>query len=253
MSNTPPVQNQAQPTTLPLTPKKKKPWLLITVVVLLLGVIGVLGYKYYQLKQQTDKEQSQIQSVESPTPKLTITKKPYTENTNVSNQKKYVNPEFGISFLYLTIDAFDNKTKFTTKEIGSKFYIYPEEHSYETGQYIEVFEKDPNKTLEQTIKTTFLENYSEEKCAIHIEELSSQYPTSYIKAIIKVPGEFTDMQEMSEKARECPKTYTQFGGSAYFLMDQKHSDKFAFFSIGQYGIAANKDNVMWQDTIEFTD
>ena len=81
-------------------------------------------------------------------------------------------------------------------------------------------------------------NYSEEKCVVSVKELSDDYPTSYVAAIIKVPGEFTDISDMREKVRECPKTYTQFGGSAYFLMDEDHSDKFVFFSIGQYSILA---------------
>ena len=76
---------------------------------------------------------------------------------------------------------------------------------------------------------------------------------SYTKAIIKVPGEFTDMEEMSAKVAECPKIYTQFGGSAYFLMDNNHAGKFAFFSIGQYAIASGTDDLAWQDTIEFLD
>ena len=258
-SNIQPTNPQPAPQTPLLASEKKKPWILIAIIIFLLSVTGVLGYKYYELKQQAYNELSQTQPVKSstlklsssPSPKLTITKPPYTENTSVPNQKKYINPKLGISFLYLTTDAFDNKTTFTTKEVGNKVYVYPEKHSYETGQYIEVFEKDPNKTLEQAIKTTFLENYSEEKCTTYIEKLSSEYPTSYVKAIIKVPGGFTDMMEMSEKARECPKTYTQTNGISFFLMDKNYPSKFAFFSIGQYGIAANKDNVMWQDTIEF--
>lgn len=70
MPKTPPVQNQTQPTpkqnnTPPTTqtppqpkPKKKTPWILISIVVFLLGAIGVLGYKFYQAKQKLDNQQS---------------------------------------------------------------------------------------------------------------------------------------------------------------------------------------------------
>ncbi|MEA3355524.1 MAG: hypothetical protein U9Q63_03515 [Patescibacteria group bacterium] len=72
MQNTQPIQNPTQPTPtsqsantppttqapLEETPKKKKTWLLIFLVVLLLSATGVLGYKYYELKQQLENKQS---------------------------------------------------------------------------------------------------------------------------------------------------------------------------------------------------
>jgi len=48
---TPPSITSASPTL-----KKKTPWLLISLVVLLLSATGVLGYKYYQVKQQLDNQ-----------------------------------------------------------------------------------------------------------------------------------------------------------------------------------------------------
>jgi len=49
----PTTQTSPQP-----TPKTKIFWLLISLIVLLISTTGVLGYKYYELKQQLDNQQS---------------------------------------------------------------------------------------------------------------------------------------------------------------------------------------------------
>jgi len=256
----PPPTTQTPP---PPTPKKKKPWLFISIIVLLLSATGVLGYKYYQIKEQLNEktqDKSQAQIIQSPSPatinspnsQLPTIQKPYIEDTSISGQKKYINPELGISFLYLDLD-YDGKNKIVTKEMGNRVYIYAEAYTYDTGQFIEIFEKPSSLSLEETLKKTFLENYSTNDCIAITETTSSSYPTSYVQANIKVPGEFTDLVGMQSKWQKCPNTYTQTNGMSFFLMDQNHPRKFAFFSIGQYGIAADKKDTLWQDTIKFLD
>lgn len=239
---------------------KNNLFLTVVLTIFLVILISGVGYLFYQnqlLKNQAYQTSSPAPSVitPSPTAESTIPGDSYTENTTTPGQKKYVSPQLGISFLYSVIDVIDNKTEFTTKEMGNKVYIHPPGSSYETGQYIEVFKKDPNQTLEQAIKATFLENYSEEKCLVSVEQLSTIYPSSYTKARIEAVGysNSTSMQEMSEKIKECPKIYTQSGGVAYFLMDENHPDKFVFFSIGNDTISSGTDDLTWQDTIEFLD
>lgn len=54
-------ENTSPTTQTPLpTPKTKKPWLLISLAVLLLGVTGTFAFKYYQAKQQLDKERATL-------------------------------------------------------------------------------------------------------------------------------------------------------------------------------------------------
>jgi hypothetical protein len=267
----PPITPNTQPTNpspttqtpYPPTPKKKNPWLLISFIVLLLGATSTFAYKYNKVKQQLDKKgekpfQTQIaqspnpETIDLTNPQSSPTQKPYIEDTNISGQKKYVNPELGISFLYLEYD-YDGKNKISTKQISNKIYVYADAYTYDSGQYLEMFQKNPNISLEETLKKTFLENYSTIDCTVVTETTPSSYPTSYIQANIKVPGEFTDLEDMSIKWQKCPKTYVQTNGMSFFLMDQNYSDKFAFFSIGQYGIATNKDDTLWQDTVEFLD
>lgn len=52
----------------PQAPKKKKPWLLASIIVLLLSATGVLGFKYYELKQKMDNQQT----TQSPSPQLIV-------------------------------------------------------------------------------------------------------------------------------------------------------------------------------------
>jgi cytoskeletal protein RodZ len=269
MENPPPVAPPQSPTIQPQKPSQEPPVikppeepknkLIPLLVFLLLAALGVAGYFGWQNLQLQQQIKSQIvpspqvnNQLSSPTP-TTTDKKPYTENTNITNQKKYINPQLGISFLYLSIDPLDNTATFATKEVGNKVYVYNTKYSYESGQYVEVFNKNSDLTLKEAINKTFLENYSQDKCVVSTNESSNKYPSTYTLATIKVPGEFTDMLDMSERVKNCPKIYTQFGGSAFFLMDQQHPDKFVFFSIGQYGIFANEDNTMWEATIKFLD
>ena len=270
MENKQPIQNQApqtenvsppNQTPSPLTPSKNKSWPLVLLVVLLLGTSITLAYKYYEVKQQSNKEiedKPQAQTTQTSSPKATNSpsiepspsQEPYTEETSIPGQKKYVNPELGIAFLYLENDS-NSGNKISIRQIGNKIYVYGEAYEYDSGQYVEIFSKESSMSLEETLKKIFLENYSANDCIAVTETTPSSYPDSYVLANIKVPGEFTDMEEMSAKWQKCPKAYTQTNGLSFFLMDQNHSDKFAFFSIGQYAIDANEDHVLWQDTIEF--
>jgi len=236
-----------------------KLFLTIVLTIFLITLAGGVGYLFYQnqqLKNQayriTAEDTSSSEVTPTPSTQPTTPPVPYTESTTTPGQKKYVNPELGISFLYLSSSQ---GTNFKTKELGNKVYLHNSTHDYDTGQYVEVFEKEVSQTLKQAIEETLLEGYSEEKCLASLGELSASYPASYTKAIIKIAGDPStmSMEEMSEKVAECPKIYTQFGGSAYFLMDNNHADKFVFFSIGQYHILAETEDIAWQDTIEFLD
>lgn len=246
------------------TPKKKSPIIILLLVIALIGigVAGYFGYQNYVLKNQitvtppppeppirpTDISNPMVLPTDKPT--SSTDKNSYSENTSIPNQKKFVSPGLGISFLYLSQYGGE---QFNTKEINNKVYVYPQLSDYSNGQYVEVFKKDPTKTLLETIKSTFLESYSPEKCIAYESAPSPHYPSNYVQANIKVPGEFSDPEEMSTKRQQCP-TYTQSNGISYFLMDKNHPDKFVFFNIGQYSILANSEKELtWENTIQFLD
>jgi len=237
-------------------PKNKLVPLLVFLLLAALTIAGYFGWQNLQLQQQIKNQIVPTPQVNnqppSPTP-TTIDEKPYTENTNITNQKNYINPQLGISFLYLSVDPLDNTATFNTKEVNNKVYLYHQNSPYETGQYIEIFQKDPNLNLEEAIQNNFLTNYSKDKC--YIENINStSYPSAYSVASIRYVHEDTSIAlQDSINPKDCPQTYTPIGGSAFFLMDKNQPDKFVFFSIGQYGIFANEDNTMWETTIKFLD
>ena len=85
----------------PPPPKKKTPWLLIAIIILLLSVTGVLGYKYYELKQQMDNQQT----TPSPSPQLVVSSpspitSPSTELDPMAGWKTYNNSRFNYSIKY---------------------------------------------------------------------------------------------------------------------------------------------------------
>lgn len=178
----------------------------------------------------------------------------YTKDTGISNQKKFVSPKLGISFLYL--DDYVGET-IKTKEVENRVYVYSSNNSYDTGQYVEVFQKDPSDTLTEALNKDFLSSDSYKANCSVVDTLvysnQSEYPNSYQLANIKVKKETNDMEELFAELDKCPSPYTQSNGISYFLMDSEHPDKFLFFSIGQYVINAFETDTAWQDTIKFTD
>jgi hypothetical protein len=177
-------------------------------------------------------------------PTATLTIPPYRISTgdgsyaitiNIPNQMKFVSPKLGISFLYSQIEGVP---KILTKEEGDKIYIYaaynyPGFDYHTSSQYIEVFQKNPNDTLETAIKKIILAGYSERDC--FVENYSNQYrtlPPNFTAVTISYPG-WNGSDAINPNAAKCPMPYTNTSGIVYFLMDKNHPDKFVFLEIGQ--------------------
>lgn len=140
---------------------------------------------------------------------------------------------------------------FATKQIGNKIFVHPTNLDPESGQYVEIFPKDPANTLVEAINQSILNRYSLTNC-ITKEVAVGQYPSGYTTARITLlsEGSGAGMEAASVEGEKCPQPYAAYGGLAYFLMDSKHPDKFVFFSIGQYAIQGDNERP-WQDTLEF--
>ncbi|MFH1280624.1 MAG: hypothetical protein ABII08_03385 [Candidatus Beckwithbacteria bacterium] len=139
MQNTSSVQNQTQPTptpqptntppdtqTPPPTLKKKKPWLLISLVVLLLSATGVLGYKYYEVKQQLNKQQSALSS--TPVSNEIFSEPESDESLITSSEAIYELKKLGADKkLILAIEDFVKNASELRRIIDVKqAYFYPE-------------------------------------------------------------------------------------------------------------------------------
>lgn len=225
-------------------------------------ILAILGTGYYFIsKPQTNPPASPVPT-SSPTPKSTTspnpaipTPKPTDQKVNNPNLKTFSSEKLGISFTYLQ-DATSQAGlgPIIAKEIGNKVCVTydPQDNDCSKGQFVEVFTKSSNQTLEQTIKDKFLSNYSPNDCFV---DTNITYPTktqpaitSYNLAEISFPKSDDPNQSPWANADKCPAGYTSTNGISYFLMDKTHPDKYFFFSIGQYQISS-ENNKGWQDTL----
>jgi hypothetical protein len=184
---------------------------------------------------------------------------PIYEDTEITGQKKFTSLNHGLSFLFMEES---NDVQVLALEMGTKIYVYYGDLPYDQGQYVEVFSKDPAKTLEEAVQELFLADTDPTACQVTKTTFpeDNNYPASYVGANIGTVKSFDDFGDMGEMwvfiEENCPLPYTASNGISYFLMDTEHPDKFLFFSIGQYGINADSNQNSgkgWQDTIVFTD
>jgi len=123
--NTQPTNTPPTTQTPPPTPKTKKPYLLISLVILLLSATGVLGYKYYQVKQQLDSQPTPPPQlvVSSPSPIVS----PTTEVDPTANWKTYTNTEYGYSIKHPTkLTVGENGMSRGNTEIATAIVLYEE-------------------------------------------------------------------------------------------------------------------------------
>lgn len=195
MPDIPHIQNQTPPpanasSETQITPelpalKKKTPWLLLVLFILLFSVIGVMGYKYYEVKQQLDNQQPSVPSLSpqvvtgSPTPMSSLT----TEPNPTADWETYINEEYGFEFKYpplfdtqATKKQLTDYNKTQEKESGRSltkvkfFSIYAEKDGTNTaGEPIRgktselsgfVRKDDKGKTLEE-LKTRITSDLNE--------------------------------------------------------------------------------------------
>lgn len=227
-----------------------KKGLFIISIVIVVTAVGLGGY-FLGLKN-TNKPVQQTATVSNPSPTTTITNTPtpttipasYTKDIG-ANQKKYVSPKLGISFLY---EVTQGEETMSVKEIDDKIYINSTRFLYTTGQYVQEFQKSPTDSLDQAITKQFLSNYSPFTCFIKAgkPDANAQYPSNYVVDTIGYPNTYTFFNN------KCPQPYTESNGLSYFLMDTKHPNIFLFFYIGQQPIIGDSTtNKTWQDTITF--
>jgi hypothetical protein len=167
---------------------------------------------------------------------------------------------FGLTFSYRPVQFGANVR---TLMSGDKVYVYYTDAPPTNGQYVQVFHKAPADSLRQAIQTQFLAGVSPKDCPIvdnwHPSEAAM--PQSDVFAAIMLPLALDnhlvfDVATAEVEAQKCPPTYTQNGGSAYFMEDTRHPDRFFFFKIGQYWIysaGSPQHGYPWQDTLRVID
>lgn len=170
--------------------------------------------------------------------------------TSPIKSKIFSSSRLKISFTYPTEEGWNDQTmKYSVKENGSKVYVYFSDYdtnpdlTYKSGQYVEVFSKDASLTLEQEVSNKFLSSFP--NCEVNITVSRTITKISIRPKIIDSNQDFYDHVDW------CPKDRAAVGGVAYFWFDSKFPDRYAFFSIGQYGIPIGGSS-KWEDTFTFT-
>jgi hypothetical protein len=170
-----------------------------------------------------------------------------------TNVKHFTSSKLGITFTYLTT-AKDYKA--TVQEIGDKVYINTNvstTNPITSGQWVQVFSKDPADTITQAITKRFLSDISTQDCFVTVQSRTNISQTQSA-AIIDWPATLIDDDNPFGDNSKCPKEYQKTNGERYFLTDSQDPTKLLFFSIGQYAIQGWNDNyeTTWQQTLRMT-
>ncbi|MCL5433121.1 MAG: hypothetical protein M1524_03355 [Patescibacteria group bacterium] len=250
-----PTENAAKQTQSPNLPRKNN---LIIVLLVFIIVLLVGGGAYYLgvNKNQANKDlsakpTSPITQTVSPSITKTPIASPTAEPTISPNSNLFSSDKLGVSFLYAKLqEAGNNSTKVNVQETGNKVYVYINGTEPESGQSVEVFQKNPADSLEQAISKQFLSGISKSDCFVKIST-DKNLPSNFTKATIGYPVPTNSTEPYFIFGEKCPQNYKESNGISYFLEDLNHPDKFLYFSIGQYGISSEtgNNNAMWQDSI----
>lgn len=195
------------------------------------------------------KPTSQLPNFANPSPSPTP-KTGSTEKTDIANQYRYTSYKHNVSFLYKS----NNDQPAAVMEDGNRIYVYIQinrDTDYKTGQYIEFFNKEGAATLQQAMEREFLSDYPKTDCVFTNEpKIVAGTLKNFEIGNIKIANFTGDMEKDLEKYNKCPKNYTMSNGVSYFIYDKNFPTRYAFLSIGQYGIMADAET-QWINTIEF--
>ena len=183
---------------------------------------------------------------------------PARESSRVEGSlETYTSKRLKLSFSYF--QSTNSPHKLEVEEEGNKISIFVVGSSGEkwVPKFVQVFDKNPEKSLSEAVSENFLNSYSPDNCGIKEDELEKKYKMynpDFEYATIRVLGIASDTsyEESRAKAALCPEDYISFNGIRYFVMDKKHPGRYAFVDIGQDNISAYP-NMSWDMTIRFLD
>lgn len=214
---------------------------LFRLILLLVFFVGIVLFWKYRPLTQSLKVSGGIFTTAEPTLKASLKPSPVT----VGGENIYTSSVLGISFVYPKQNG--NNKIFVFAE-GNKICVTynASDQNCKMGQFVEVFEKGTNETIQEAIQTQFLKDKDLSKCRVTLLT-KTNYPANFVKAEITfdING---DMEQMWEMTKYCSQDYGMTNGMRYFLMDKNHPTKLMFFSIGQY-VISNDDGTPWQETV----
>ncbi len=223
--------------------------LAISILIVLVVILG--GAAIYFATQEPAKPSSSTQvtpPTTTTTPAPTTTQAPPTTqppaSTPQTNEqlfelskkepgtKLYISEKLGVGFTYdPTSDGVTSAVEVT--EVGNTIYVQLSGAPITSGQWVEVFDKDPNQTIEQAITAQFLKGIDPKKCFVKVDVASGGEEANHITATIAYPQP-VPFEGPGIIPDSCPQDYSQTNGIRHFIMDKESPNKLLFVSIGQY-------------------
>lgn len=252
-----PDQSPIPPAPSVLANRFRIPLIIAAVILLLLAGAGM----YYAGRKTASPVVTKITPTVEPSPvPTTPMSSPTEEQPQDPNIKTYTSAKLGVTFRYQE----KNETvpdKVLVKEAGNKIYVYTdsswqkdETKKMEAGQFVEVFPKSAQDSLDEAIKKSILQGYNPGDCFVvdGSKNITNAIGKShFIAREISYPKSNDPNDPLSiGNFNKCPGAYSQTNGMRFFLADTQHQTKYLFFSIGQYAISAD-GGLTWQDTIRF--
>ncbi len=224
-------------------------------IIIVVAILGLAGYFVFMKKSAmviapasapTTAEHADItSSTATPTPRqntapLSDLERAFDLDKKDASAKIYYSEKLGVGFTYVPNASGTNFTIAVT-ETNNKLYVHKTTEAPETGQSIEVFEKDAALTLEEGLRAHFLTKSDPKNC--FPKTLSTSLP-NYAAAGISYPPS-DDPNNPSKNSDKCPAYYTDSSiGSfiQFFLMNKNVPNKFVFVRIGQEFIITDGTN-----------
>ena len=204
----------------------------LIVIIIILALIIITGYFALQLLGNFRTSSS------SPSPTPVVTQ---------AGVKTYTSQALGVEFVYNPQQP-NGGPQVNVKETGNKIYVYMANTQPETGQSIEVFNKNTNESLEASVRRQIFAQYPSKDCKVEVSQSNIQ--GGYQVAEISYPKPTATDEPWFVNANMCNVKYDQTNGMRYFLYDPKHPTKFAFLDIGQYAIFGAGE-IAWQYSVTF--
>ncbi len=176
------------------------------------------------------------------------------ENSKSTNQvnsttQRYVSESYGVAFNYSPSDVTFNGTYNPPLEKDDRIYV-----GGSNGQWVQVFSKDPNQSIEDAIRVRFLSGIDSKVCYVQKASYQDQIKAPNVSAFtISYPINTEGEDPWWLYADKCG-VYATTNGISYFYYNSLFPDRFYYFSIGQYAILSGltdtlTDNVLtWQQT-----
>ncbi|KKW42739.1 MAG: hypothetical protein UY92_C0004G0075 [Candidatus Magasanikbacteria bacterium GW2011_GWA2_56_11] len=205
----------------------------------LVVLAGVIGYRTGFKKSDAGETNAPAPEASAPTEKT----EPIADAPDYSaifdlgrkepGTRVYVSGPLGVGFTYNPISDSSEEVKLT--ETGNKIYVHLASQAPADGQWVEIFDKDPQMTLAAAVAARFLKGLDPKDCFVRqSDSIKLDQRPGYTAAAISYPPPADPEEPGWANSEKCSPPYSESNGISYFLMNENNPDRFVFVSVGQY-------------------